>query len=52
MIGGLDKVQKGQIDFFDHHISHYKSAIWDKIRTEEVGIYFPKLLLNAKFKCV
>jgi len=40
VIGGLDKVQKGQIDFFDHNISHYKSAIWDKIRTEEVGYIF------------
>lgn len=45
VIGGLDKVQKGQIDFFDHHISHYKSSIWDKIRTEEVGYIFQNYYL-------
>lgn len=45
VIGGLDKVQKGQIDFFDHNISHYKSAIWDKIRTEEVGYIFQNYYL-------
>jgi len=45
VIGGLDKVQKGEIQFFDHEIKHYKSSVWDKIRTEEVGYIFQNYYL-------
>ncbi len=45
VIGGLDKVQKGDIQFFDHNINHYKSSVWDKIRTEEVGYIFQNYYL-------
>ena len=45
VIGGLDKVQKGEIQFFDHEIKHYKSNVWDKIRTEEVGYIFQNYYL-------
>lgn len=47
VIGGLDKVQKGQIQFYDHQINHYNSSIWDKIRTEEVGYIFQNYYLMS-----
>ncbi len=40
VLGGLDKVQSGVIDFGDESISRYDAATWDKIRNENVGYVF------------
>ncbi|HAX02147.1 MAG: hypothetical protein A2Y45_09645 [Tenericutes bacterium GWC2_34_14] len=40
VIGGLDSVQDGTIQFDEHIISGYKSAVWDKIRNESIGYIF------------
>jgi len=40
VIGGLDKVQSGAIEFDDRIISHYQSGVWDDIRNEKVGYIF------------
>ncbi len=47
VIGGLDKVERGSIQFYDHQINYYSSAIWDKIRTEEVGYIFQNYYLMS-----
>ncbi|WP_025724769.1 ABC transporter ATP-binding protein/permease [Acholeplasma granularum] len=46
VIGGLDKVQKGEMEVFNHHIKHYNSQFWDKIRTEEIGYIFQNYYLQ------
>lgn len=40
VIGGLDKVQSGTIDFGDVKIEGYHARTWDKIRNEHVGYIF------------
>src|SRR5690606_38446171 len=45
VIGGLDKVDKGVINFYEHEIKHYKPAVWDKIRSHEVGYIFQNYYL-------
>ncbi len=45
VIGGLDKINSGQIDFFDHHLNRYNARIWDKIRNQHVGYIFQNYYL-------
>lgn len=45
VIGGLDKVKSGEIDFYDKTIKGYNSLVWDKIRTENVGYIFQNYYL-------
>ena len=40
VIGGLDKVQSGSIEFGDKIIEDYDASTWDKIRNESVGYIF------------
>lgn len=40
VIGGLDSVQQGTIEFDHDLISRYKSSTWDKIRNESIGYIF------------
>jgi putative ABC transport system permease protein len=40
VIGGLDSVQSGTIQFDDQMIKGYHSGIWDKIRNEKIGYIF------------
>ena len=40
VLGGLDKVQSGQIEFDDKEIRRYSSRIWDEIRNKDVGYIF------------
>jgi ABC-type lipoprotein export system ATPase subunit/ABC-type antimicrobial peptide transport system permease subunit len=40
VLGGLDKVQSGLIEFNDQPIEKYKATTWDKIRNKEVGYIF------------
>ena len=37
---GLDKVNSGTIEIGEHHISRYKSGVWDKLRNQEFGYIF------------
>lgn len=45
VIGGLDKVDKGEIDILNHKISKYRARVWDKLRTEEIGYIFQNYYL-------
>lgn len=47
VIGGLDKVDRGRIQFYDHTINKYKANVWDKIRTEEIGYIFQNYYLMS-----
>lgn len=40
VLGGLDKVRSGTIEFGDETISRYSSKTWDKIRNQKVGYIF------------
>jgi ABC-type lipoprotein export system ATPase subunit/ABC-type lipoprotein release transport system permease subunit len=40
VIGGLDKVQAGIIDFDGEQINRYQSKRWDTIRNEHIGYVF------------
>lgn len=40
VIGGLDKIDSGVINFDQYTIEGYKSSLWDKIRNEYVGYIF------------
>lgn len=40
VIGGLDKVQGGQIAFETNMLNRYSAGTWDKIRCEAVGYIF------------
>ncbi|MCD4826219.1 MAG: ABC transporter ATP-binding protein/permease [Acholeplasmataceae bacterium] len=40
VLGGLDKVQSGSIDFDGNNIMGYDVGTWDKIRNEYVGYIF------------
>ena len=40
VLGGLDKVQNGSIEFEDQRIVGYNAKTWDKIRNKEVGYIF------------
>lgn len=40
VIGGLDSVQQGTIQFDEQVIEGYHSAVWDKIRNESIGYIF------------
>ena len=40
VLGGLDKVQNGTIDFGDVSIDKYRPKVWDKIRNEQIGYIF------------
>ena len=37
---GLDKVNSGTIEVGEHHISRYKSGVWDRLRNQEFGYIF------------
>ncbi|MBN3490394.1 ABC transporter ATP-binding protein/permease [Acholeplasma equirhinis] len=45
VIGGLDKVDRGTIQFYEHQIKGYKPGIWDKIRTQDIGYIFQNYYL-------
>src|SRR5690606_16950020 len=45
VIGGLDKVDRGTIQFYEHQIKGYKAGIWDKIRTQDIGYIFQNYYL-------
>lgn len=45
VIGGLDKVNSGEIEFYDEYIPRYRSRVWDKIRNEYVGYIFQNYYL-------
>ncbi|QWB95272.1 ABC transporter ATP-binding protein/permease [Mycoplasmatota bacterium] len=40
VLGGLDKVNHGQVEFDDKIIEKYKANVWDDIRNEKVGYIF------------
>jgi len=40
VLGGLDKVQKGVIDFDDETIEKYRSKTWDYLRNKHIGYIF------------
>jgi len=40
VLGGLDKVQKGSIQFGDKIIDRYRSRVWDEVRNKDVGYIF------------
>ena len=40
VLGGLDKVQNGSLQFDDKVIDKYKSKVWDEIRNKDVGYIF------------
>lgn len=40
VIGGLDKLSSGVIQFGDERIERYNAATWDEIRNENVGYVF------------
>ena len=40
VLGGLDKVQSGSIQFGEKEINHYSSKTWDEIRNKDVGYIF------------
>ncbi len=47
VLGGLDKVQSGSIDFDGTDIPRYNSSVWDKIRNKDIGYIFQNYnLLN------
>lgn len=47
VLGGLDKVKSGSIEFGDQTINRYNSKVWDKIRNQKVGYIFQNYnLLN------
>lgn len=47
VIGGLDSVKNGEIDFLDNDVSKYNSKVWDPIRNEHIGYVFQNYLLQA-----
>ncbi len=40
VLGGLDKVQSGSIEFGDTVIDKYRAKVWDEIRNKDVGYIF------------
>ena len=40
VLGGLDKVQSGSIEFEKQIINRYSSRVWDEIRNKDVGYIF------------
>ena len=40
VLGGLDKIQNGMIQFGDKEINRYSSRTWDEIRNKDVGYIF------------
>lgn len=40
VLGGLDKVQKGVIEFEQETIDRYKSKTWDQLRNKHIGYIF------------
>lgn len=40
VLGGLDKVQKGVIEFEQETIDKYKSKTWDQLRNKHIGYIF------------
>ncbi|KFZ27438.1 MAG: Macrolide export ATP-binding/permease protein MacB [Candidatus Izimaplasma bacterium HR2] len=48
VLGGLDKVHSGMIQFDNTQINRYKSRVWDEIRNKHVGYVFQNYnLLNS-----
>ena len=47
VLGGLDKVGGGEIQFGDDLIKKYDSATWDKIRNQRIGYIFQNYNLLA-----
>lgn len=49
VMGGLDKVDQGTIEFNGDSISKYRSGVWDVIRNQKVGTIFQNYyLLNQE----
>ncbi|VEU82392.1 ATP-binding cassette domain-containing protein [Acholeplasma hippikon] len=46
VIGGLDRVDNGEIQFYDKHIERYKSGLWDSLRREDIGFIFQNYYLK------
>ncbi len=40
VIGGLDNIQTGKINFNETNMERYKSKIWDHLRNEDIGYVF------------
>ncbi len=45
VLGGLDSIYSGEIDFFEHHLSKYDAKVWDNIRNEHIGYIFQNYYL-------
>jgi putative ABC transport system permease protein len=45
VIGGLDSIQSGEIQFDDQTIKKYKANLWDSIRNEYIGYIFQNYYL-------
>lgn len=45
VIGGLDKVHSGEIEFYDEYLTSYKSSVWDRLRNEHIGYIFQNYYL-------
>lgn len=37
---GLDKINSGEIEVKEYHLSKYKTRVWDKLRNQEFGYIF------------
>ncbi|XFA99642.1 ATP-binding cassette domain-containing protein [Candidatus Izemoplasma sp. B36] len=48
ILGGLDKVHAGEINFDDQIIKNYNPKIWNQIRTEKIGYIFQNYYLIPK----
>lgn len=40
VMGGLDKVESGTIDFYGQEIEKYDAKVWDQLRNERIGYIF------------
>ncbi len=45
VIGGLDSVKSGEIDFYNQKVSKYHASTWDRIRNEHIGYIFQNYYL-------
>lgn len=46
VIGGLDKVDKGDINFYGKEIKKYNANVWDSLRREDIGFIFQNYYLK------
>ena len=45
VLGGLDKADKGEIDFFGTSMTKYNAKKWDQIRSQDIGYIFQNYYL-------